>query len=475
MIFEEPEYVGRRQFLGMGAAFLLSSGPAVAQKRGGVEGPSGPVITPERFGARGDGGANDTDAFAQMCDFVNRRGGGVIVLRQTTYLVGQQGQESPYDFQSGSIMSFFGCDKGLTILGNGARLRCASGLRYGTFDPLTGVSTHHTLPFYDRNEMACPYYAMISVEHCSGPVSISDLELDGNVGGLMIGGQFGDTGWQVPAYGIFLNLNTGSEQLSRIYTHHHGTDGLLINGAVNRESSSTVTEVASEYNGRQGCSFVSGCNYTFTNCQFNHTGKAGLMSAPGAGIDIEAEVNPIRNLTFTGCLFSNNAGVGMVADSGDSEGVTFNDCGFIGTTCWSVWPKKPRFRFNRCRFVGAIVSTFGDPDRDRAAQFHDCVFYDDPALSPTGEVYGTNTVADLYDYQNVLMNRCRFQLTANGALPWSINAIYQDCVMSQVTSLQAYPRGTYVGTNTIQGNVDLYGSAILGDLYVNGRLVPRTG
>jgi hypothetical protein len=47
--------------------------------------------------------------------------------------------------------------------------------------------------------------------------------------------------------------------------------------------------------------------------------------------------------------------------------------------------------------------------------------------------------------------------------------------MSQVQDKQAYPRGTFTGVNTISGNVDLYGSKILGDLTVNGQLVPRTG
>lgn len=463
--------VARRQFIGAGLAFAISASPGRAQKRSPNSEQKG-AITPERFGARGDGVTNDTAAFAQMTDFVNQRGGGVVALRRTTYIVGTQDREPPYPYSR--IMDFIGCHKGLTILGNGARLRCAKGLRFGTFD-LSGLPTYHPQPYYVQDELVIPYYAMIMVQDCDGPVEISDLELDGNLTELIIGGPFGDTGWQIPAYGLFLINNTGSEQISRVHTHHHALDGIQISGVVTHEAGSVLTEVVSEYNGRQGCSMVGGSNYSFTDCQFNHSGKAGILSPPGAGIDIEAEDKPIRNLTFSRCVFSNNSGVGMLADSGDTEGADFVDCWFVGTTAWSAWPRMPRFRFDHCAFVGSIVNTFGDPDPDRAAQFHDCVFSDDPVQSPTGEVYTTWPIADLYEHMNVLLNRCRVRLIANGVLPWSVNAIYQDCTMSQVTTRQAYPRGTYVGVNRIDGNVDLYGSKILGDLYVNGQLVPRRG
>ena len=219
-----------------------------------------------------------------------------------------------------------------------------------------------------------------------------------------------------------------------------------------------------------------GCNYTFASCHFNHTGRAGLISAPSAGVDIEAEDKTIRNLSFSLCEFSNNSGAGMIADSGDTDGATFDQCSFIGTTDWAAWPAKPHFRFTNCKFVGSICNTFGDPDPANAVQFSNCDFLDDPKLSPTGEVYlPLSPIADLYIYKNILFDGCRFKLTAQSVLPWTINVLYNNCTMSQVQTKQAYPRGTFTGVNTINGNVDLYGSKVLGDLTVNGQLMPRTG
>lgn len=443
------------------------------------------AITPERFGALGDGRTNDTDAFAAMAAFVNARGGGEIVLRRTTYAVGKQRQAmdsgADYAFDPARILHFVGCAGPLIIRGNGAHLQGQAGLRYGTFHPVTGRPTRHPMPYIKAGELASPYRAMIRVEGCSGPVEISDLELDGNAGALVIGGQYGDVGWQIPATGLELVDNSGPERLSGIYSHHHALDGMIINGLDRRSSVSGVEDVRCEYNGRQGCSIVGGRGYSFTRCKFNHTGKAAIHSPPGAGVDVESEAGKrVGDLRFMACEFSNNGGAGLVADSGPSEGASFERCTFIGTTNWAAWPNKPRFRFASCNFVGAIVHAFGDPDPERAGQFHDCTFRDDPALTPTGQVYGgenlSRPIADLPHNPNVLFNRCQFLLTHDCVLPWTTNVtIFSDCVLSQRAPAQSYPRGTFLGRNVLTGNIALYSARIRGEVILNGKRVPPTG
>jgi hypothetical protein len=434
-------------------------------------------VTPEQFGAVGNGVTNDTAAFQKMSAYVNQRRGGVIALRSTTYLVGAQGGSDPagiYAYAPSDIMLFKGCSKQLVVLGNGARLRCADGLKYGTFDPATGQPTSHPMPYTGRGEAAAPYTAMIRAEGCTGGIDVSNLELDGNVGGLVVGGQYGDTGWQLPADGLVLFKNNCREQVTGVYTHHHGRDGVLISGLPGRTSASVLQSVDSEYNARQGCSLVDGRNYSFVGSKFNHTGRAGLMSSPGAGVDLEAEVETIRDIKFLGCEFSNNRGVGMVADSGDTQDVTFENCKFVGTDTWSAWPYKPGFRFDGCQFVGAVVHPFPDPDPNRATQFSNCTFLDDPGLSPTGKVYEPDRpIVNMAESVNVLFDGCLFKLTDVMVLPWSWNAIYNNCTMSQVSPTLAHPKGTYTGVCTIDGNVELYGAVIVGDLTVNGQLVPK--
>jgi len=463
------------------ASATRSPGPADNPPPPGKSGGSEKALTrftPEQFGAVGDGNTNDTQAFIDMTEAVNAAGGGTVILRAATYIVGAHVPDpaSAYAYAPTTIMEFNGCTQPLAILGNGARLRCADGLRFGTFDPLTGAATQHPLPYYGTGELASPYVAMVSVKNCSSGVTIQDLELDGNLAGLIIGGPYGDVGWQIPCYGLRLINNTNKEQVVRVHAHHHPVDGLIIDGAPGRQTWSVIQEVNSEYNGRQACSIIGGQNYSFEDCKFNHSGKGGIASAPGAGLDIEAESSPVRNLNFSACEFVNNNGAGMVADSGDSAGASFTKCRFVGTTSWAAWPRKPQFRFDTCQFVGSICNTFGSQDPALAARFFNCSFCDDPKLSPTGEVYSDSyPIADLSDYVNVLFDGCRFTLTNGEVLPWSINAIYKDVTMAQASAKQAYPRGTYLGTSRIDGNVDLNGSSILGQLTVNGALVARTG
>lgn len=207
----------RRAFLASAAATAALSSRAFAEAD---------VLRPEDFGARGDGITNDTQAFAALSAAVNRRGGGTIELRRgRTYMVGEQRRGGDYGWTPQPILELHDLAAPLTILGNGARLSCRSGLRFGTFDLASDRPVHHPLPYVSATDLASPYRAMIRVASCGGPVTIRDIELDGNLQRLRIGGQFGDTGWQVPAIGLWLEANTGEEAIENIYSHHHGQDG----------------------------------------------------------------------------------------------------------------------------------------------------------------------------------------------------------------------------------------------------------
>lgn len=465
--------IRRRTFIGAGAALGAASAAGTVR----AQSPT-PIFTPEQFGAKGDGQTNDTLAFDALAEAVNRAGGGIVEFRKAVYIVGAQAPTfqdgQPYYFEPSKLLDFRNCSKPLVLHGNGAVLRCQPGLKYGVFDR-AGRPVKTTTPYLGPG-VATPYRFMIRVEHCTGPVEIADLELDGNLARLQIGGSYGDSGWQIPACGIGLLDNRDVEVVRNVYTHHHGQDGILIGGydaPMPKLPKRLIVGLRSEYNGRQGCSIVGGRGYAFEKCKFSRTGRSVISSAPSAGLDIEAEDKKNRDFTFSDCEFVDNAGIGMVADSGDSEGATFTRCLFVGTTAWAAWSFKPRMRFYSCRFVGAVVRPFGDKDPNRATQYHDCLFLDDPKLTPTGKVYMGGKVnypiVDTGDAVNVLFDRCTFRLTHQGVLPWGWYSIYSNVRMDQHANAEGYPKGRYLGFNVINGKVDLYGTKVEGRLILNGK------
>lgn len=463
----------RREFVGAISAVAFASIAARDEQ----------AVTPEMFGAKGDGRTNDTQAFAAMSAHVNARGGGTIILRPVTYIVGEQrpgsGGRKP-SFAPSDIIHLKGCTRPITIVGNGATLKAAPGLRYGRFDPLSGKPLPKPPPHHpDFMNAAIPYVAMLYIHRCSGSISISDLVLDGNLQNLWIGGPYGGGGYQAGGLGIRLGRNSSSERLSRIHSHHHPGDGMQINPAADRTGASVVTDMVCEFNGRQGCSITGGRNLSFQRCKFNHTGRVVLHSSPGHGVDIEAEGIPIRNVSFTDCEFSDNIGMGVGAGRTNAADISFEGCRFIGTTNWSLWPNRPGMRFHKCLIVGSIVHTYGDADPQQANQFVDCTFTDDPALSPTRKVFlgggQQRSIAIVGDCPNLLFSGCHFRLVGEGLLPASASdVIYSNCDMSQRSPRVSTPCGTYLGTNTINGNANLQGSVIRGKVTLNGRLLPST-
>lgn len=459
----------RRQFIGA----LAAAGVAHRSRAMALE-----TITPEQFGAAGDGRSNDTDAFTALSAHVNSRGGGIVALRPVTYLVGKQfrgpGPGAPFAFNPRNILHFENCSRGVIIEGNGATLRCAPGLRYGAFDPGSGAALPQSRANLEVSRRASPYLGMIDVVNCSGAVEIADIELDGNLDELVVGGKYGAQGWQAWGCGIRFTGNSGAARLSRIHSHHHPFDGIIFTDDPLRSASTMISDCTCDFNARTGCSITSGRNYTFERCRFSNTGRAGMLSSPASGFDIEAEASTVRNVRFKDCDFVNNARLGLVAASGDSAEITFDGCKFVGTTYWSAWPDKPAMEFSNCLFVGSIIHAHGDPRPTMATQFLDCTFSDDPALSPTGKVFcgepPSAAIAVLPDNRNVRFSHCHFRLSGAAVLPSSgPGVIYDSCDMVQRSSSPSAPRGTYVGTTTIRGNAHLEGSRVFGEVLLNGR------
>lgn len=442
-------------------------------------------IDVRRFGASPTASAAvNTAAFYAASRAINAAGGGTLFVPPGIYRVGTQRLSGASGaggaHVAADIILIQGCRKPVLIVGTGATLKVADGLRFGTFDPVTGAKHDVPLPFTDYNyASAAP--VMIRVRECKAPVRIEGFDLDGNAGALVLGGMFGDTGRQLPGDGISCEANTGGLAIVDVRSRNHARDGIML-GHVGLTPRSprypvTMTDVTCDGNGRQGLSWIGGTELTAVRCRFNRTGRGRFSSAPAAGMDIEAEESVCRNGRFVECEFADNAGCGMVAEAGDIADMVFERCRFIGSVNWSAWPRKPGIVFNDCLFVGSIVNCHGDADPARATRFVDCRFHGDPALSPSRKVFGPFLMDLGGGARNVLFQRCDLRAVAPGiTLAWTNpEVIFDNCRFRQAGRGTSYARGLYRGTNRVDtaGSFDIYGSKNLGSLTVNGETKPR--
>lgn len=409
--------------LSLSAFGSLPRGPAVANDSDPLAVEISPALA-EQFprvdlradcGAVGDGETNDTAAFQKAAELLQNAGGGTLVIPRGTYLVGRQNHQPgkyPY-YQAEPVFQVKGL-KYLRIEGNRAVIRLASGLRFGSFDKDTGERFDPPQMPFVQWQYAAAVGNTLQISH-SENIHIHDLELDGNLGNLVIGGQYGDTGRQLPGSGIFIH-NCKNVLIERVHSHHHPTDGIMIGWYGLEEADPPTPHVLRdclfEYNGRQGLSWIGGRGLRAYRCQFNHTGRATnngqpFGSAPGAGLDIEAEESICRDGYFEDCQFLDNAGCGMVADSGDGGYTRFVRCLFWGVSNWSAWSAKPGLVFEDCTFHGSVVHAFGSDDPNLATRWLRCTFEDRP-WHDGRRVFG-NFLAELNgNLRHVSFDSCTF-------------------------------------------------------------------
>ncbi len=366
--------------------------------------PGGVTLNILDLGAVGDGTTNDTVAFQTASGELQAAGGGTLIIPAGTYIVGEQTHvEGTYPYWREANIFSVNSLNGLIIDGEpGAVIRLAPGQRYGAFDKDTGEA-FETLSGGDTDYAANS--GRIFVIANSTNVIIRDLEIDGSNESLIIGGSYGDVGIQLPNDGLRL-FNNSNLLIQNVTTHHHGRDGIII--SYTGVHPHLLENVVSEYNGRQGLSWIGGIGLTVRDSEFNHTGQAAISSPPSAGMDIEAETSEIRDGLFCDTKFMNNVGCGMVADTGDSADLRFVGCTFWATTSWGAWNDKPGVVFEDCTFHGPIVHPYGSNTPRKATTLYNCHFEDVRYDGFTGS-YCSRFLVE-YDNvgENILFDGCTF-------------------------------------------------------------------
>jgi hypothetical protein len=322
-------------------------------------------LVPDWFGAKGNGTINDQVAFDGLNSLTAALGYANIALRKNAvYRAGGQTLNTGGLYQQGKAIINANGFSSLIIQGNGATIKHIDGLKFGNFNISTGAPVEPTLPYVVTSTRADIGIAIAATDVAK--VQVSDLTLDGNSANQVLGGHWGDTGYQCSHTGM---QHYGCQSVER---SNLTIKNFLLDGWVHGDTGLTLTDepcplvdinVTVDSVGRN-CGSLVGCNsatfINMNNSRPGHAPKPGggfLGSAPQSAFDIEAESAIIRNVNiYGGTLAQGPTGsTCFVADSGDSADINLHGVKLVG----AVWARKPRITFNKCTLFGYFAVLFG--------------------------------------------------------------------------------------------------------------------
>lgn len=328
-------------------------------------------ISPEMFGAVGDGTTDDTGPFVSAVATINDALGGTLELSPKTYSI-------LWDFDVYGLHAggFTGCEY-VNVKGNGATLSIRDGARCGIF-AATFIDEGYGLRFTKTNN-----------------IKVENITMNGNISNLDYSTSPVDDG---SCNGIWIYGACNNVIVDNVICEEFGTDGFIINGDIDTLDTPdgiTLDNCISDRNRRQGISVVGGENITVNTSKFRDTGTI-LGTLPQAGVDIEPSHSyVIDNVVFNNCVFSGNTGQQILHDASLATvgRVTYNDCvADVGTVLKNaVWDKLPTASFNRCKIIGSLVHGYGKYDGCELIHIDSAISIGSYALENGGSAAGTGT------------------------------------------------------------------------------------
>ncbi len=395
-----------------------------------------PVITPEAYGAVGNGVADDTDAWRKACAVISAYGQGTLRLTSgATYLVGREttdaASDTPY-YNAAGLGYIVGATGSITIdssiTGSSATVKLANGMHFGAFYPTTGA-------IYSVGTTTDPLYAacpgdLLKVEKCAD-VEIKDIKLDGNIANQVWGGRWTqDSGIQLPQNGI--NLKTNED----IYIHdvecnNNGLDGISVSNAADEESALKevlIEDVKCKYNGRQGLSYNCGNHLEVYDSEFSHSART-KSNTPGCGVDVEPMGRYMApGVIFDNCKFFDNKAYGLML-CGVTEAI-IRDCLMWGTTNYGAMSYHASDTDNL--FVGCTIYG-GFYNRGQRTRLESCTLLTPATAYYSGDFPNASVANKIVIEQvdgSLIASGCTIQSLQTRYSTWINDAVLQNCTVT---------------------------------------------
>lgn len=281
---------------------------------------------------------------------------------------------------------------------SGWTLKLNDGMRIGAFDPITGaVSADKIAENPDSNFLASSGY-LIKL-YLAPNVEIVGGATDGNLANVTWGGKYGNTGYQVPAYNMWVNQSEGAV-IERHTFKNSPVDGLYMQAVGERSYLDIVPKtyvIDCEFRdcGRNCYSLTGGANIAIespiiSNSGRNASGIGPHYSGPETGLDIEAEggnpynisiINPkiintgkaaimtvstpgvVNDIRVEGGVLHSFHSEGAIVNAGPSRNLKFKNVTIIGGVIDSGTPSamgREAYEFDECRFINQYGSSYVD-------------------------------------------------------------------------------------------------------------------
>lgn len=341
-------------------------------------------------------GLENCKALQALSAAVMAAGGGTVIFPRGEFTVGAQEFAGSFGkrYAYKAIDMFFikGCDT-VNLQFNGTKFKAASGLKSGSFDPVTGQVYNPPDGVFINRDYRAEIGRVIRVEDCTSITISGCAEFDGSDGTRIIGGRWGDIGLQVWDTAIYLTRYEMLISTANIKSHKWVADCLYVAGKYGGDTFMTyIRNFTGIKAGRNCLSLTGGSNVTFGNCVFGFCGQGDSVSPmPRASMDVEAEIDKMSNLLFEDCKFLDSP-EGVVSDSFNRVlGARFVRCEFRAKNAnnqalfWKVWGTD----FVDCTITGLITVVGGGVGGPNADQLPENIRFNGCTLTnilPDGSV-----------------------------------------------------------------------------------------
>lgn len=425
------------------------------------------------FGTVGDG-RNEQPIFSKISKYIknlNTNGLKLIFPKGKVFEYGDQVENDKHS----STTPFYKTTNGIVVQSktnfdievdlNSCTFNKKEGCRFGSFNPLTGEK-HPSSGTFLKSEYQtnAPSFLILSGMN---NVKVANGTVDGKRETDIIGGTWGDAGWQLWHYGVHVTDIKESIILDNLIIVNQNTDAIVAGGlGIDSYKHTLITNTRINNCGRQGITLSGGKNMFLDNITITNIGiktpTTEVASNPKAGIDIENHTSyPINNFSITNSHIENCGNNCIVNDGGGkAHQIEFGkiiNCKLINKNSNILWLYGSEFEMYNSVIVGKIL--YFQKNNKNGGRIQSCYITDDPSEY---SLLGDNTPqdADTVLLENSInLYNCTINLKKENRKYFDWHSVnYYDCIFSSVSDLEVL--GKIIG-----GNFDKSKKRIFGETY----------